>query len=270
MFRSILHSLKTQALRQYAGLYIRYRNHPPGNAGVIFSVVIPIYDRTRVVKEAIESILNQSFKNFELLLVMDGSPRETKDVVMTYKDHPQVRVFHFDRSSGNACRGRNYGIKKARGNYIAFLDSDDLADPARLERTLYHFLVKKVDIVGGAYECLVEHGSERGITDGQIGYRRGECSYRNLLKQNMLGICTVSVKRECLLTFGGFRQEMRYREDHELWLRLVRNGCAVFNSPEIFSTYRVHQGNAETQYLKDDDHWFSQAIKLHKCDYSWE
>ena len=85
-----------------------------------------------------------------------------------------------------------------------------------------------------------------------------------LLEGNRLSICTVAVKRECLLQSGGFREEMRYREDHELWLRLAHHGCTFYNSPQVFARYRVHADNAELTYLADDEMWFAKALELHR------
>ena len=67
--------------------------------------------------------------------------------------------------------------------------------------------------------------------------------YDLLLQGNRLSICTVAVRKECLNRFGSFREEMRYREDHELWLRLAYHDCTFYNSPEIFAKYRVHDSN---------------------------
>src|SRR5690606_22136210 len=71
------------------------------------SVVIPIYDRTTELKESIQSILNQSHRNIELILVTDGSPKETMKIVNSYDDNPRVKIFHYYDNSGNAARGRN-------------------------------------------------------------------------------------------------------------------------------------------------------------------
>ena len=230
----------------------------------LFSVIIPVYDRTQELREAIDSILAQTFVNFELLLVCDGSPRETVEVVRSYSDNPHVKSFFFQENSGTPCRGRNQGIAMAAGKIIAFLDSDDIALPYRLERTLFHLLSKKIDVVGGAIEYLTEEGGCRGFENGQIGFTTQECTYDLFLQGNRLSICTVAVKKKCLEQFGAFRKEMRYREDHELWLRLAYCGCTFYNSPEIFAKYRVHDRNAELTYLENDVHWQEMALSLHR------
>ena len=92
---------------------------------------MPVYNCTWELKESIESILHQTYLNYELIIVTDGSPTETMKIVNSYKNHPKVRIFHYFKQSGNAVRGRNKGIKEAKGEYIAFQDSDDVADRVR-------------------------------------------------------------------------------------------------------------------------------------------
>lgn len=260
---SLLLNIINNIKSQYITSAVYRLNRIPVDQAPLFSVVIPIYDRVVEVREAIESILMQSFRNFELLLICDGSPAETRNLVESYSALSQVRIFHFEQSSGNACRGRNKGIEMAGGRYVAFLDSDDIAMSSRLERTLFHFLDKKVDVVGGAIEYLVEDQENREFRNGQIGFTSEECTYDLLREGNRLSICTVAVKRDLLLRYGGFREEMRYREDHELWLRLAYQGCTIYNSPEVLARYRIHPGNAEQQYLNDDEFWYQTALKLH-------
>jgi len=274
MKKSGLSSFIQKSIRGLSAFKIRRTihrsNHVPGSSAPLFSVVIPIYDRVAEVREAIESVLAQSFENFELLLVCDGSPPATRKLVESYSDNPQVQIFHFADSSGNACRARNKGIELACGRYIAFLDSDDLAVPGRLERTLFHFLDKQVDVVGGAIEYMVTDQAQREFSDGQLGFTSEECNYALLREGNRLSTCTVAVKRDLLLRYGGFREEMRYREDHELWLRLAFHGCTFYNTREVLAKYRIHAGNAEMIYLDEDNHWFEMAIKKHVEPFYWK
>jgi glycosyltransferase involved in cell wall biosynthesis len=233
-----------------------------------FSVIIPVYNRTDELYEAILSILDQTFQNFELLIVCDGSPASTIEVVDIFQNHPQVRIFKFSSNSGNPCRGRNLAIHVAKGKYLLFLDSDDIAVPQRLEYTYHHIKQKNIDIVGGAIRYLVKEGKCRGFTDGQLGFTGEECNYELLLKGNRLSICTVAVRLSLLKKYGGFREEMRYREDHELWLRLAYHGATFYNTPEVLAYYRIHDENAELGYLEKDDYWFQKAIDLHKKPYT--
>ncbi len=148
----------------------------------LISVVIPIFDRTELLIESIESILRQTYQNFELILVCDGSPKETLEIVEHYeKTSPKVRAYYFKNNSGNAVRGRNKGIKEARGDYLAFQDSDDIAESDRLQNSLDTIVKFNADIVYGGWRALVDGTREIGIKDGQEIFRP-DCDL-NLLRE---------------------------------------------------------------------------------------
>ncbi|WP_343808529.1 glycosyltransferase [Paenochrobactrum glaciei] len=233
----------------------------------VFSVVIPIYNRTWQLEVAIESILNQSFKNFELILVCDGSPDDTIEIVDRYSQHPQVRVHKYEDNSGNACRGRNTGIKLARGEYIAFMDSDDISAPNRLKDTLFHFLYNDADMVYGSVE-IISDGKRiiEGISDGQ--FRKSfTLPLQKMTEVNPAWTSTVSVRLDILNRFGAFRNEMRYREDHELWLRLAYNGCKLYAAEEMLAYYRFHENNAELIFKDQDAHWKRLMLDVYQKPY---
>jgi O-antigen biosynthesis protein len=228
-----------------------------------FSVIVPVYDRTQKLRESIKSLLRQTFENIEVILICDGSPDETLGVVYGLEEDQRVRVFRYNDNSGNACRGRNKGIEIARGNFVAFHDSDDIAHHLRFERTFDVLKDNLFDGVYGATRILLD-GTRRieGIENGQL-LDPPEFDF-DLLKQiNLMMTCSVTVRRELLLKFGRFREEMRYREDHELWLRLAHHGCRWKRADGLLCYYRVHAGNAELVLRGNDEHWFSQALYWH-------
>lgn len=229
-----------------------------------FSVIIPIYDRTDVVMLAIDSILNQSFRSFELILVMDGSPDETRDVVFGYASHPLVRVFSFPDSSGTGVRGRNKGILEARGEFIAFLDSDDMAEPKRLEKTYSGILNSKADVIYGAWRAIIDGSREvDGLTDGQVVVSP-QCTPEQLINLCVPCQSTVSVRRSCLLQAGLLKPHMRYREDHELWARLGYFGASFLALPEPLASLRIHSGNNELNFKADDQQWAAAVAKEYR------
>ncbi len=235
----------------------------------IFSVIIPIYDRTWELKESIDSVLDQTFVNFEIILVCDGSPLETLKIVDSYEKHSQIKIYKFLDNSGNACRGRNKALELAVGEFISLLDSDDIALPDRLYTTYKLLLENNADFLSGAIEFLVD-GSRiiDGVKNGQIAM---PTTYElDLLKKfNLMYTCTVSIRKSCLDKYGYFRNEMRYREDHELWLRLGYHGCKIISTNKILSKYRVHAGNAELKFIDQDDKWYQMMLDLYNKPYNW-
>lgn len=235
----------------------------------MFSIIIPIYDRTWELKDAVNSVLQQTFKNFEIILICDGSPQSTLDIVNELSSHPQVRTFIFNDNSGNACRGRNKGIELSKGEFIAFLDSDDLSLPNRLEKTYRLFLEQNADMISASIEFIVD-GSRTidGIKNGEIAYPT-EYDLELLKKYNLMYTCTVAIRKSCLEKYGSFRREMIYREDHELWLRLGYNGCNIVCTRDVLSKYRVHSGNAELKFIAEDDKWYQLMLEIYNKEYAW-
>jgi glycosyltransferase involved in cell wall biosynthesis len=239
-----------------------------------FSFVVPVHDRLRYVEECLRSALNQTFDDFEIVVVLDGSPDPTRHVVEHIRaDHPdRVRVFSYAEPFGTACRARNTAIRYARGRYVAFLDSDDLADPGRLALTRDLIERTGCDVAYGAVRFLTDEGRRiDGIGFGDVG-QPAPFTMDALLVQNRLYTLTVSVRRACLLKHGGFRPEMRYCEDYELWLRLCHRGCTFAHVPDVLSIYRIHGGNHELTFKPDEAHWQAMARRSYAApftDWGW-
>ncbi|MEN6449056.1 MAG: glycosyltransferase [Thermoguttaceae bacterium] len=261
-FEPIERRAHTAMLRGKIRLASRFNPTKP-----VFSVIIPIYDRTWELEKAIDSILGQTFRNFELILVCDGSPAETLAVVDRYAAHPQVRIHKYADNSGNACRGRNTGIAMARGRYVAFMDSDDISVPNRLEVTLFHLLRTGADMVYGSV-TIISDGARQipGVWDGQ--FRKSfALSLKQMEDVNPAWTCTVTVKKDAIDRYGAFRMEMRYREDQELWLRLAYHGCTLFPIEEPLAYYRFHKNNAELLFKDQDAHWKSLMLQKYTQPY---
>lgn len=235
----------------------RFNNLDRLQAGIsrpLVSFVIPIHDRVEVLRVAVNSALAQTQQVFEVILVADGSPPQTLAVIEEYRDDPRVRIFTFPTSSGNAVRGRNKGILEARGRYIAFLDSDDIAAVDRLEVCL-PVLESGVDVVYGGWRALLDGTREvDGLVNGQIVYSP-ECSLEDLKKTCVPCQSTVMVRRDTLLRCGLLKHRMEYREDHELWLRLAYQGAKFKSIPYVLTDLRLHAGNNELNFKNADSHW---------------
>ena len=236
---------------------------PAPHPGMV-SVIIPIYDRTHELREAIESVLAQTYANFELLLVTDGSPAETLAVVEAYRGHPQVRIFTYLDNTGTAVRGRNRGIKEARGEYIAFLDSDDIAAPDRLAVSVREMEAGGYDVVYGAWTAKLD--GTRHFDDLRDGQKvtSPPCDLDMLRKVCVPCQSTVMVRRAALLDVGGLKPGMRYREDHELWMRLAHFGYRFGAIRDNLVHLRLHRGNNEMNFKADDAHWERQAKAEHR------
>lgn len=230
---------------------VRVRNLP------LVSFVIPIYDRTDVLRTAIASTLSQTISTFEVILVTDGSPPATLAVVNEFRTDPRVKIFHYPLSSGNAVRGRNKGILEARGKYIAFLDSDDIAAPDRLEVCLPILESGAADVVYGAWRALLDGTRETAaLAHGQVVHSP-DCDLAMLETICVPCQSTVMVRRETLLRAGFLKPRMQYREDHELWLRLAYYGARFKSVSHVLADLRLHAGNNELNFKGNDLQWES-------------
>ncbi|MBD7968900.1 glycosyltransferase [Paenibacillus gallinarum] len=229
----------------------------------LVSVVIPVYDRTDVLVSSIESILNQTYKNLELLIVCDGSPESTINIVKSYESDKRVRIFYYKDNSGNAVRGRNKAIREARGEYLAFQDSDDIAELTRLEDSIEFFQKYHVDIIYGGWRALVDGSRLVDLKDKQEVFSP-DCDYELLSKICVPCQSTVMAKLEALRAVGGLKSQMRYREDHELWLRLSYYGYKFKSIPKILTNLRLHENNLELTFKSNDNHWESLMVSEHK------
>ncbi|KQH88779.1 glycosyltransferase [Vibrio fluvialis] len=230
----------------------------------LVSVIIPVYDRTWELKAAIESILNQSYSNLELILVCDGSPEETIEVIEEYRLHPKVKIFKYPTSSGNAVRGRNKGLLESSGEFIAFLDSDDVADVDRLKNSVT-FLNDNSDYAGvyGTWKAIIDGSREvAGLTDGMVVH-----SPDGELEEHLANCIpcqsTVMVRKSALVSVGGINVNMKYREDHELWARLNFYGYRLKSLDTVLVNLRLHAGNNELNFSGEDgrDEWRIQLLK---------
>jgi len=183
------------------------------------SVVIPTYNRARTVGQAIRSVLDQTFQDWELIIVDDGSSDETRSVVAGFRDL-RLSFHRLDRNRGQSA-ARNHGISVARGVYVAFLDSDDLWYPEKLARDVETFEA------GGEAIGLVYCGKELyDAGDHFLGRRQptlaGEV-YHELLGGDFIGSCSrVALRRTILERVGGFDDSLPSYEDWDLWIRVAR------------------------------------------------
>jgi GT2 family glycosyltransferase len=215
------------------------------------SVVMAVYNGERFLHEAVESILRQTFADFELIVVDDGSTDGTARILAAIVSaDPRVRV-HRQSNQGPAA-ARNRGIDLARAPFIAFIDADDVALPARLEyQTKFLIEHQTVALVGGAVTYVDERG--RGFADHQLPLSDAEIR-KTLATANPFMHSAVMMRKGDFDRVGGYRPIFRLAEDLDLWLR-ISDRYELANVPEIIVRYRMHakQGtarNLETQTLE--------------------
>lgn len=211
------------------------------------SVVIPTYNHAKFLKSALQSVLDQTFSDWEAIVVNNYSEDETEELVASFKD-PRIRLVNF-RNHGIIAASRNHGIGLASGKYVAFLDSDDTWYPEKLARCV-EMLETGCDVV-----CHGEAWVKEGSPPRKVFYGpQKRTQYLSLLYDgNCLSTSAIVVKKSALESVGGFDEDPRMvtAEDYELWLRLAKDGCRFALVGEILGEYRLHGGNQSKAVMRN-------------------
>lgn len=181
----------------------------------LVTVVTPTYNRVDYLPIAINSVLNQTYRNLELILVDDGSTDNTREVVEKY--HQDSRFQYIYQENRGQAAARNVGLGIARGDFIALLDSDDIWDLNKVERQIEAFVQHPdVGVVYGDTRYIDKQGERLDIISRKrySGHITGQ-----LLLDNCVGTNTAMFRRECYLKMGGFDVTLQRSEDYDLWLR---------------------------------------------------
>lgn len=199
------------------------------------SVVIPVYNREAYVGDAIESVLAQTFTDFELLVIDDGSTDRSRDVARAYRD-PRIRLLHNERNQGLP-RTRNTGVDSARGAYLAFLDSDDVALPTRLAKQVGFLDSHPTHAAVGTW---VDWMNGAGRPLGRIKRRpvaADDVAALRLFRQGIEN--TASMARTAILREYRHDERFEVSEDFEIWARVAAEH-GVANLPEVLVRRRAH------------------------------
>jgi len=178
------------------------------------SVIIPTYNRAYILREAIDSVLSQKYRDFELLVVDDGSTDETKEVVLSYLPH---LIYIYQEHKG-ASAARNKGIEYARGSCLTFLDSDDRWLPDKLHL--------QMELMENCPEACICYTEEIWIRKGvRVNPMKKHKKYSGMIFEHCLPLCIVSpssvlITRSLIGEVGVFDEELEACEDYDLWLRI--------------------------------------------------
>jgi Glycosyl transferase family 2 len=206
------------------------------------SVIMPVFNAVPHVRVAIESVLAQTFRDFELIVIDDDSTDGSMQIVHGFRDE-RIRVIHNAENCG-AAKTKNLGIENARGEFIAFLDADDIALPCRLaEQTGFLHRNPHVAIAGSQITLIVENGAEAG-ENPKLCCAPDEIA-PTLLFENCIAQSSVML-RCTALPRDPFRTEFEPAEDYDLWARLApASSIASMEHPLV--NYRVHAGGTSAR-----------------------
>jgi len=182
------------------------------------SVIVPTYNRADYLAEALWSVREQTCRVGQLVIVDDGSTDGTEVYVQSLNNQPNLRYLRIPHC-GMPGKVRNAGARLATGEYLAFLDSDDLWEPEKLARQVAYFEEhQEIQI------CHTRETWQRGekiVSQAGQKHRRSGIIFADALKKCIIGPSTVMMRRELFEELGGFREDLEIAEDYELWLRIT-------------------------------------------------
>lgn len=192
------------------------------------------------LNEAVDSMLNQSFTDFEFLIVNDGSTDETFNILNEYNDN---RIHIINQENQGLARSLNNAIKLANGEYLVRMDADDISFPNRLENQ-FKFMESNPNI--GVYGTAVSYISENGKLLGRsFPYLNNKVIKQKILgfKGNVVAHPTVIIRKKTFNKYGPYNEFMSFNQDYHLWSKFLRNGVLFENTNEIELKYRISKNS---------------------------
>ena len=200
------------------------------------TVIIPVYNGTRTIEKAVNSILNQSYANFELLVVNDASTDQTRTILSGFNDS-RIRIINIDKNIGRSA-ARNVAIDQAKGDYIAMLDADDWSYRHRLAKQIDYMNVHRSVVMCGSWAHFVDSKGNRVVWKQPID---SEQIRKTILKSNTFIQSTIVAKRQVLKEVGGYCESLEHGEDYDLGLRIAQK-YSVANVPVVLGAYTAPVG----------------------------
>lgn len=203
----------------------------------LISVVMATYnDRPKYLKNSIKSVLCQTYRNFEFIILDDSDKEESKDIIDSFSSDKRINIIRKKEKMGFV-RALNTGLKAAKGTYIARMDGDDIAVPERFSMQMNYLKNHpKIDVIGGQIEIINAHGD---IT----GFRRypqdGLRLYLYATMRNPVPHPSVMFRKKIVDEGFFYNEKQQNAEDLDLWLRLINTGHRFANLPEVTLQYRV-------------------------------
>ena len=213
----------------------------------LVSVVIPTYNRADVLPRAIRSVIRQTFTDFELIIIDDGSQDRTREVVKEFTD-PRIRYIRQENQGANAAR--NHGIRKAKGRYISFLDSDDEFHENNLQR-----VIETLENHGS--NCIGAYTSYRRLRDGEVTHissaDKRKVTFDDIRKENTIGgFSAITFRASVFQKVGYLDEQLQSAQDYDIYLRSLQEGGYIIGIAEVLAD----------QHL--DEHRISDDIKKKK------
>ncbi|AUC84410.1 glycosyl transferase [Polaribacter sp. ALD11] len=210
----------------------------------LVSIITPNYNSEKFIAQTLQSIRAQTYKNWELIIVDDCSTDKSLDIIEEYsKIDKRIKFLKLSENSGAAV-ARNKAIKEANGNFIAFLDSDDLWLPKKLEKQLAFMVHNNYNLTYTSYNII----SENDVAPKKTVFCKPELNYKQMLYSNKIGCLTAMYNSANLGKI--YMPEIRKRQDYALWLKILKKEKMAYGFQEVLAFYRVRSNSISNNKME--------------------
>ena len=225
----------------------------------LVSIITPNFNSENFISQTILSVLNQTYKNWEMIIVDDLSTDNSQNIINSFIDKDSRIRLHVLNENSGAALARNKAISLAKGDFIAFLDSDDLWLPKKLELQLNFMLENNYALTYSSYEVI----NEKGILTSKIINCKNKLDYNRMLYSNEIGCLTAIYDKK---KFGKvYMPEIRKRQDYGLWLKILKSEKYAYGLPKVLAQYRDRSesiSNNKIEMLKWNWNLYKNVEKL--------
>ena len=207
------------------------------------SIIIPMYNSEKYIAKTIESVQAQTYTDWEIIVMDDLSSDRSAQIVQSYAKWDERIHYYLEKQKSGVAKARNDAMEKADGRYLAFLDSDDMWIPQKLERELKLMKQKNVPFVYGGCEVIDENGNKTG----KIRKVPEQIDYEKLLHGNVIPCLTVLIDRQAV---GTFQMPQMGHEDYATWLNILKKVPKACGINEPIAYYRMSHQSVSSNKLK--------------------
>lgn len=215
-----------------------------------FSIIIPVYNASAYIEQSLTSVFAQSYGDFEVIVVDDGSTDDTVDRVNKFSHHQSLRYVY--QTNAGPAAARNTGLQLATGELIAFLDADDLWHPGKLAAHFERMQTNaKIGLSFNWFEVFYDLPEVERLMPWFAPPTKSTLHWQDFLIRNWTGTSsTVVIRADCLKGGRGFDPRFRTGEDYQLWLEIAQNGWEVSFIPDALTIYRKRPSSLTVDYLQ--------------------
>lgn len=206
----------------------------------LVSIITPCYNASLYIKDTIESVLNQTYENWELLVIDDCSTDNSAEIIKSYRDK-RIRYYKTEKPSGSPALPRNIGIANSFGQYIAFLDSDDIWYPTKLESQLKYMCENNVDFVYSYYRRFTSLDSPGGVIKSPDYANLSSLKWRDYIP-----MLTIMLDKKII---SEVQFDNKPKEDYIFLLKLFKKGIVAYNTKETVALYRISPNSRSSNKL---------------------